>query len=588
MGAEKSFVFVSYDHLTEGNEERVKKFVSKLRADGLCVEYDQCREDGKINVEWPGVTEYLIDTAEYVLMVITPLYKKFFNSSYKRDDIKSRRGEGVNWEARIIRTKLMEEQKEKCILIIFDGFSFSDAPPCVRHVDHYEVDKQSSYDDLVLFLRRHLNKPNQDEKKKPKNQSGGVMARDTIQVIGWPGIQPPELYSKFMETRYALAFLTTQLSMETLPTLEYIKHTPEDQQIPEAQAFDVVFMDYEFQDRYRNLNKIIMLDNHTKIMNLMIGADSVLHPAIMSVIDPEGLSANIYSVPIQFGFQDILINMFIDKNGDENEFLKKIGTNDGEEIIKIGNNPLFVSSHKMFEIKTLIENGIKVALWHWYLPTMIQILLSVAGCEIVPLFDSLDDEDSAKKYTSLLREYFIDLSRFVKSKKNMITICRNMDAVRQCLRGGNQGAGFRAGVVLGVGSASIMQKCATSHSHIIPVICKEGLPIWINCAASISGGNNASAARLIKYWLAKDVQQTMFINNSAYLGLPVHKAVLDEVLSSDKYDHVCAVRTLKAVYNDEYCTFSKFENHVQKRILPSHVWGEWTDIWEQFVESVRR
>lgn len=80
------------------------------------------------------------------------------------------------------------------------------------------------------------------------------MSEPVLHVIGWGGIESHDLYDGSF--RQSLAFLTTEMTLDTLPPLRYFG-VGDSYKYPAN--FGVVYMDFEFSKRYKDLGSITNL-----------------------------------------------------------------------------------------------------------------------------------------------------------------------------------------------------------------------------------------------------------------------------------------------------------------------------------------
>ena len=90
MSKEHSKVFISYSWEEDAHQQWVREFADRLLADGIDATIDQY--DASLGDRLPHFMEQSITTADYVLIICTPLYKK------KADNRKG----GVGYEGHII------------------------------------------------------------------------------------------------------------------------------------------------------------------------------------------------------------------------------------------------------------------------------------------------------------------------------------------------------------------------------------------------------------------------------------------------------------------------------------------------------
>jgi hypothetical protein len=449
--------------------------------------------------------------------------------------------------------------------------------------------------------------------------------KPVIQIFGWKGIEDKELYSDFVPR--PLAFLTTQMSLENLPTFEYVMRdisSPETHD-SEPRKFDVGYVDYEFVDRYHDLKRIHNLEGEKdKILPLF--SLGKIAPAIMELMSPgrKPRTISIRSVPIQFGFSEILVN----PSGN-------LGIKLGKDNKTKENGSVW--THSDFNLIKLLNDGkTKVAIWHWYLPSLLQFLLSAENTELcrrgVSQFHvktvlkglSPDPGNSSKaekielqRYHNVLETHVNEVCKLLKEHPDWATrieVCSTMEEIRHELTD----ASPRAGVVLGQGSSVLSGRNWEKFAHVEAVVPKEqGILVWINCAVGIDTTSSNATATLVDHWFKEATQIKMCAQEANYFGLPTNQAALDQILNMPSYANSHAVKTFISLCEQgagdetpevgaecgtpgrsDLCgaigvtrfptsaARQKFrDGTVAHRVLPRQFWGQWVHLWEKFVRA---
>jgi hypothetical protein len=401
--------------------------------------------------------------------------------------------------------------------------------------------------------------------------------KSRIQVIGWKGIENRIIYDEFIRKgRYQLAFLTTEMSFETLPSLHYYELEADHR---EPMPFDAVYMDYEFADRYRELGLIANLNANGQFGSYG-GWDGSIARSIKRLLWPNSISDKtpVYSAPIQFGFNEVLIN----PNGHL-----------GEELRTKVSDRNAVWSYSDFSLEKLLSDGkTRVAVWHWYLPSMLQMVLSLGEENVSEVSNRLRQATQpgnrlrqATQPGKLLEDFIGRLSRRLRSDagwRGRLWVTSNLNDVRGAIRD------FEAGIVLGIGSSVLSAE--SDLTHVRAVVPKQGVFLWINCAAAIEKDDRTAANALIRHWLQCETQKKMFDTSREYIGLPVDKRALRDVLGRSTHA-TQTVQTFRALCRpsdgvpEEDWLFDSAK--VACRVLPRHLWGRWVILWEQFVSAAR-
>ncbi len=117
MSKEHPKVFISYSWEEDAHQQWVREFADRLLADGIDATIDQY--DALSGDRLPHFMEQSITTADYVLIICTPLYKK------KADNRKG----GVGYESHIITEELYSKGNERKFIPVVRKGSFDAAMP---------------------------------------------------------------------------------------------------------------------------------------------------------------------------------------------------------------------------------------------------------------------------------------------------------------------------------------------------------------------------------------------------------------------------------------------------------------------------
>lgn len=380
---------------------------------------------------------------------------------------------------------------------------------------------------------------------------------NVIQVMGWSGIEERTLYNTFPKKA---AFLTAEMSFSRLPILKYVRSVED-----RPRNFDVIYVDAEFIPRYRSLGLIRQLSDVPRIKNLC-APKGPIEPVIRKAFF--GKDKYIYGVPIQFGFNEPLVNT-----------AGRLGPKISQKV----NNPAYQWSYADFDIEELIaDQETTVAIWHWYLPSLHQISLAAEARE------KTAKPSNGKHFLRYLKR----LQDWLKKTglKSQLMICRSLDEVRNAL---DPRGDFRAGIVLGVGSSALFADASLKVRAIVP---QEGVVMWLNCAAILTaageGEDITGPVDMIEHWLQDATQEKMFFANTGYNGMPVNRNVLRALVSDE--NSMSLYPALKTLLN--VTTFGDrggqqqdvaFRDTVIKRKLGSAALNEWPEWWEEFWDVMR-
>ncbi len=152
MSKEHPKVFISYSWEEEAHQQWVREFADKLLADGIDATVDQY--DASLGDRLPHFMEQSITTADYVLIICTPLYKE------KADNRKG----GVGYEGHIITEELYSKGNERKFIPVVRKGSFDESMPTflagklgidLTDSIHFE----NNYKDLITTIYEVKKKP---------------------------------------------------------------------------------------------------------------------------------------------------------------------------------------------------------------------------------------------------------------------------------------------------------------------------------------------------------------------------------------------------------------------------------------------
>ena len=152
MSKEHPKVFISYSWEEDAHQQWVREFADRLLADGIDATIDQY--DASLGDRLPHFMEQSITTADYVLIICTPLYKK------KADNRKG----GVGYEGHIITEELYSKGNERKFIPVVRKGSFDAAMPTflagklgidLTDTIHFE----NNYKDLITTIHGVKKKP---------------------------------------------------------------------------------------------------------------------------------------------------------------------------------------------------------------------------------------------------------------------------------------------------------------------------------------------------------------------------------------------------------------------------------------------
>ena len=366
--------------------------------------------------------------------------------------------------------------------------------------------------------------------------------------------------------------------------------------------FNVVYMDYEFAKRYRAEIENLPPDWIKSIFQpRRLIADAIVNLLFPSWAKDIPESPITPFVPVQFDFNEILLNPRGVLTKDLHDRANKLDWSYGD-----------------FELGKLLGDGVtRVAVWRWYLPSLLHFLLSSRNATVSQIHSDLKSGDAVlgKEFENYVR----NLCNAAKDNRDRLMICESMQDLQEVALSEER---FNAGVVLGSGSSVLVDrgkhlrpgsaggtsphtlqeggrrgvdKAGTKHTrdfrHIKAVVpMEQGVFVWINCAAAISRVDRGPATAVIDHWLENATQASMFerARSAGYYGLPVNKDILNEKIAKNPQLH--AVKTFKRLCEPSWKPTQKMPrlnaSKVLPRVLPPQHWG-WVHLWEEFVRAAK-
>ncbi|GAA2903180.1 hypothetical protein GCM10010472_71750 [Pseudonocardia halophobica] len=121
-------VFISYAHGVPEHEADVRRLWELLRHNGVDAVFDRVADEEP--QDWSTWTREQVRTADHVLLIASPAYRRRFESDVGEED-EAGPGLGVQWEARFIRSELYRDQagaRRKFLTVLLPGTSTADVP----------------------------------------------------------------------------------------------------------------------------------------------------------------------------------------------------------------------------------------------------------------------------------------------------------------------------------------------------------------------------------------------------------------------------------------------------------------------------
>ena len=140
-------IFISYSHDSDAHHKQVLGLSERLRRDGLETILDQYL-NGAPPEGWPRWMMNQLDTAQFVLVVCTPNYRRF------RGHEEPGQGKGVDWEGALVTNEMYDARSTTLKFVpVFLATGDADCiPEPLRGGTHYDITSEASYQSLYDFL----------------------------------------------------------------------------------------------------------------------------------------------------------------------------------------------------------------------------------------------------------------------------------------------------------------------------------------------------------------------------------------------------------------------------------------------------
>jgi hypothetical protein len=148
MPSDAPKVLISYSHDSPEHARRVLELAERLRVDGIDAQLDQYVA-GTPARGWPRWMEDQLDSADFVLVVCTEIYRRRFLGREVAD-----KGKGANWEGSLITLELYDARSEtsKFVPVLFDPQDQPFVPRPLSAHTHYLLSSEDHYAKLYDFL----------------------------------------------------------------------------------------------------------------------------------------------------------------------------------------------------------------------------------------------------------------------------------------------------------------------------------------------------------------------------------------------------------------------------------------------------
>jgi len=508
-------------------EKYIRKGLERAKAAILLLSHDFLASDFISKTELPA----LLGAARNEGATILPVYVRKLTKEQLRE---IHRFQGVNSPERAL-TKLKEAERDEVFNNVYTAVN--------------EIFSDGSEEQRTEELGQG---PSGPEEHEIKPGSGG--SHDTLHVIGWRGVESDQLYENF----HPVACLVTERSFDSLPRIYY-----------QTLEFDVVVADVELFPRYVYLERLENLRYEETISTALSDVAPFIDNLTSRLLRPEGKNRT-WGIPIQFGFNEILVNL---KGINPGPFRDRCAAARPGEM-----------SYEDFDIcEILSKDDVKaVAFYDWYIPTICHLLLAdqatpiqekVANIQCVKDWKGVPGDSSKSsdlKYVRTIQQRISDLLNEDRNRNRILPLDTLQDVKDYLNRD-------RVGIIYGGSSALLATATDARAKEIKVVIPREGVLVWVNTGAVlINARDRKKSVALLAHWL-KEEQQKQLCAYEGYRACPANGALLKMTL--EDRDHP-ARETLQYVLGDE--------TKAALRGFPEQIWRDWADAWEKIIDCIRK
>lgn len=475
-------------------------------------------------------------------------------------------------------TKEQDQATSFILPILFPGISEEKLDPSLEGRLYLRLDgyTQSDYNSLASKIKDHILRLVLQRlcllEQELNNQK--LLKRRLHHVIAWEGMEAPLSHGASSTDLPDREFLLIRGSLEQLPWLSF-RHSGKN----ENEEFITLVCDIEYLFGYKKHGRIREIANNVTAQRLINMIDTRVKSLAKSltILDDNSISRPIgnsifkLGIPIRFGFQEILVNVDRVKRS----FIEMLDSQ--SENLSYRDLPLEVL------LSNLVE-GFTLGLW-----SVPHATLSVlALLEEYPMNESIDSQDYQMFWRSIFGKTTLK-ERMDSAVKKLLdpTNLSQWEIVdspasiwEELSDSGN------VGIMIGAGSWALpeggcirvsgpvdaaSQNQDNGVNKIIPLLPKEGLLGWIDCAAILDerkhNVNDIDPFSVVNYWLKHDAQLNLSSTNNTLRACPVTRTALSQV-SKDK--HHPSIQALNRFINNP--------NYVRLRpmlqLSLGDLWGE--------------
>jgi len=143
-------VFISYSHDSPEHMDRVLALADRLRALGVDAWLDQYEEGPAEG--WPLWTERQVQVADFVLIVVTPTYRRRFEGMESAG-----RASGISWEGAVLKHELYRNSRDKKLIpVVLSAEDMSSIPGVLRSFTYYDLSPGTGFESLYRRLTNRI------------------------------------------------------------------------------------------------------------------------------------------------------------------------------------------------------------------------------------------------------------------------------------------------------------------------------------------------------------------------------------------------------------------------------------------------
>jgi len=356
-----------------------------------------------------------------------------------------------------------------------------------------------------------------------------------VHVIAWDGYEEASIYAPGKK-RSKPQFLTYLRPIDDLPPLDLRNGV--------RCEFDGLVIDIELLSRFRKMrtpqNNDILHSIDQKHLNAAIhrneGTKTPLHDVAHQLITGIAVDGQaIYGVPLRMGFQEILCRQDVLQRLIGAERFAKVKAVKRDAAVKIYSPAASETtaddfSHADFNVDVLISTGLRVGLWHWYLPTLTTLALTL---ESNPKdTDFLDGADAQAAIERLGTHDSVHLLYSSEQIQRSLTSDAEKDRP--------------VDIVLGAGSWALRED--TEQGKVAIVVPVDKLPVFIDCCSLLNERSQDNPRHFRRQqcikWLLHmltDRAQLELCSKAQYQAIPVTKPALDRMLANSSKPWIAEV-----------------------------------------------